>query len=204
MKALRNHLGRNILIAIVFLAAAVVLGEVAWPGTAPVTALATGGTGSTPTPTPAPSSFFDIFLDIPGIPGESTAVGHVGSIEVSSWSWGVTQTLTTVAGNVVVRGPLTGQVTIVKQIDKATPLLFTKCNAGQTIPLITVQLVRFDGQTYMRYDLKNVLITAIAHGDVNGDGVPDEKISLDLGGGTLTYTQFDATGKSIGQTTAQW
>jgi type VI secretion system secreted protein Hcp len=202
MKALRNHLGRNILIMIVFVAAAVVFGEVARPGTAPITPLATGGTGSTPTP--APSSFFDIFLDIPGIPGESTAVGHVGSIEVSSWSWGVTQTLTTVAGSVVVRGPLTGTVTIVKQIDKATPLLLTKCNAGQTIPSITVQLVRYDGQTYMRYDLKNVLITAITHGDVNGDGTPDEKISLDLNGGTLTYTQFDATGKPVGQSSAQW
>jgi type VI secretion system secreted protein Hcp len=200
MRVLRDHLGKSVLIATAVLAAVVGLGQVARPETEPVTALAVGGTGSTP----AASSFFDVFLDIPGIPGESAVVGHVGSIEVLSWSWGVQQTLTTVAGNVVVRGPLTGQVVLVKHIDKATPLLFTKCSLGQTIPLVTVQLVRYDGQTYMKYDLKNVLITAITHADTNGDGAPDEKIELNLGGGTLTYTQFDATGKSLGQTTAQW
>jgi type VI secretion system secreted protein Hcp len=200
MRRLRKHLVRNLIVAAVFLAALIVLVPTARSGTGVVEAAVAGGTGTTP----SPSSFFDIFLDIPGISGESTVAGHVGSIEVSSWSWGASVAISTGSGGVLIRGPLTSHVTLVKSIDKATPPLFTKCNAGQTIPLVTVQLVRYDGQTYMKYDLKNVLIAAITHGDVNGDGTPDEKIDLDLGGGTLTYTQYDAAGKSIGQSSAVW
>ena len=200
MKVLRNNLGRSILVATVLLTVVVVLDGVGRSPAQSVGAAATGGSGGTTT-TPASIS---IFLDIAGIPGESTALGHVNSIDVLSWSWGVSEALTTGAGGVVIRGPLTGHVTIVKRIDKATPPLFTHCSTGMTIPLATIQLTRTDGQTYMRYDLKNVLIASIAHGDVNGDGVADETIDFDLNGGTLTYTQFDASGKSIGQTSAQW
>jgi type VI protein secretion system component Hcp len=57
----------------------------------------------------------------------------------------------------------------------------------------------------LKYELKNVMVSSISHGgDVNGDGLPDETLDLTLTGAKLTYTQFDATGKSIGQTTAQW
>lgn len=198
MKALRNHLGRNILVTTVLLAAVVVLGGVARSGTGPVEAAATGGTGTTP----AVQAVVSIYLDIAGIPGESTTAGHINSIDVLSWSWGVTQGTSLGGGGG--RGPLTGHVTLVKVIDRASPLLFMRCRDGTPITLATVQLVRSDGQTYMRYDLKNVMITAITHGDVNGDGIPDEKIDLDLNGGTLTYTPFDATGKPLAPISAQW
>ncbi len=42
--------------------------------------------------TAAGESFFDIFLEIDGVEGEATAPGHKGSIEVLSWSRGVSQT----------------------------------------------------------------------------------------------------------------
>jgi type VI secretion system secreted protein Hcp len=201
MRRLHRHLIRNLLIVAVFVAAFLVLIPAARSGTGVSAAAATGGT----TPTPSPSAFFDIFMDIPTIPGESTSAGHVGSIEVESWSWGQSQATTTgPGGGAMPTGRLTGHVTLIKRVDKATPPLATRCIAGQTIPSVTVQWVRVDGQTYLRYDLKNVLVTAIAHGDVDGDGVPDEKIDMDLGGGTLTYTQYDAAGKSIGQSSAVW
>jgi type VI secretion system secreted protein Hcp len=202
MKVLRNHLARNIVVAAVFLAAVVALVPVARSGTGLVEAAVPGGTGTTP----SPASFFDIFLDIPSIPGESTVTGHVGSIEVQSWSWGLTQATTTGpgGGGTLPTGRLTGHVTLIKRIDKATPGLMTRCVNGQTIPSLTVQLVRVDGQTYLKYDLKNVLVASITHADVDGDGAPDEKIELDLGGATLTYTQFDSAGKPLGQSSAQW
>jgi type VI secretion system secreted protein Hcp len=201
MSASRNHLGRNILATASIVMAVVALGEVARSGSGPVTTAAAGGSGGTP----AASSFFDIFLDIPGIPGESTTVGHVGSIEVESWSWGVSQTSTASAGGGgALAGQVKGHVTLIKRIDAATPSLLVRCSTGMSIPSATVQLVRTDGQTYLKYELKNVMVTAITHADTNGDGTPDEKIDLDLGGGTLTYTQFDTAGKAIGQTSAQW
>ncbi len=202
MKVLRHHVTRSLLIAALAIAAAVAWSPVARSGAEPLQAAATG-TGSPP----AASSFSGIFLDIPGIGGESSAAGHVGSIEVSSWSWGVSAISagSTGAGSGAVGArEIKGHVTLIKRIDKASPPLLTRCSTGQPIPSATVQLVRFDGQTYLRYDLRNLVVTASAHGDLDGDGAPDEKIDLDLGGGTLTYTQFDAAGKPVGQTTATW
>jgi type VI secretion system secreted protein Hcp len=155
-----------------------------------------GGTTTAP-------SFFDIFMDIAGIPGESTNALHKSSIEVMSWSWGVSQT--SAGGTSAIGRELSGHVTLIKRIDKATPLLFKQCVGGTVLPLVTVQLTRADGQTFLKYELKNVMISSISHGgDLDGDGLPDETIELSLGGAKLTYTQFDAAGKVIGQTSAEW
>jgi type VI secretion system Hcp family effector len=149
------------------------------------------------------TAFFDIFMDIPGMAGESTNALHKGSIEVLSWSWGVTQT--SVGGTGAIGRVLVGHVTLMKRIDKATPLLFKNCIDDTVLPLVTVQLTRADGQTFLKYELKNVMISSIAHGgDLDGDGLPDETIELTLGGAKLTYTQFDAAGKAVGQTSAEW
>ncbi len=162
--------------------------------------------GTTPSPTTPPGgttpvpSAFGIFMDIDGIAGESTKALHKGSIEVLSWSWGVSQTS---AGAM---GPeLVGHATLVKRIDKATPLLFTRLIDGAVLPLVVVQLTRADGQTFLRYELKDVMVGSLSHGgDLDGDGLPDETIALTLAGAKLTYTQFDAAGKAIGQTSAKW
>jgi len=49
------------------------------------------------------------------------------------------------------------------------------------------------------------MVSSIVHGgDVDGDGMPDETLELTFDGAKLTYTQFDATGKPVGQTTGEW
>jgi type VI secretion system secreted protein Hcp len=168
------------------LGAVAAVGGVGLPGAEqPAAVLAAGSVG-----TPAAQSLFDIFLEIEGIGGEATTPAHAGTIEVLSWSWGISQT----AG--------VGTVSVIKRIDKATPLLFQDCTDGTVIPLAAVYLTREDGQTYLKYELTTVIVSSISHGgDVNGDGLPDETLVLTFGGATLTYTQFDTTGKAVGQTT---
>jgi len=200
MKALRDNLGRNILVVILVLAAVAAVGGVGQSRAEPLGVTVAAG----PDGTVAAPSFFDIFLDIEGIAGESTNPQHKGSIEVMSWSWGVSQTSTGGGGGAVSR-ERTGHVTLIKRIDKASPLLFKRCVDGTVVPLVTVQLTREDGQTYLKYELRNVMVSSISHGgDLDGDGLPDETLELALGGAKLTYTQFDATGKPIGQTSAEW
>ena len=49
------------------------------------------------------------------------------------------------------------------------------------------------------------MVSSIVHGgDVDGDGMPDETLELTFDGAKLTYTQFDAAGKPVGQTTGEW
>lgn len=201
METLRNNLGTQGMAMILMLAVVLTVGGVGQPALEPLAALPTAVPASTTI-----TSFFDIFLDIDGMAGESANPLHKGSIEVLSWSWGLSQTSTSGAGGVGAIGrDRTGHVSVVKRIDKATPPLFQRCVDGTVLPLVTVQLTRADGQTFLKYELRNVMVSSISHGgDLNGDGLPDETLELTLTGAKLTYTQFDATGKPIGQTTAQW
>jgi type VI secretion system secreted protein Hcp len=202
MKTLRENRVVHVLVVALVLGAVATMGAVGLPGEEPSAAILAAGSGGTP----AVQSFFDVFLEIQGIPGESTSAAHNGSIEVLSWSWGVSQTSTGGAGGGAgAVGRATGHVTLIKRIDKATPLLFKRCVDGTPIPLATVYLARPDGQTYLKYELKNVMVSSIVHGgDVNGDGLPDETLELTFSGAKLTYTQFDAANKPIGQTTGEW
>ncbi len=203
MKALRSTPWVHVLAIPLVLGAVATMGGA---GPAAIEPLAVPGGGLDGTP--ATPAFFDIFLEIEGVEGESTAAGHKGSIEVLSWSWGVSQTATGGgggSGGAVTAREKTGHVTLIKRIDKATPLLFKRVVDGTHIPRVVVQLTREDGQTYLRYELKDVVISSIVHaGDLDGDGCPDETLELTLGGTKLTHTQFDATGKPVGQTSAEW
>lgn len=188
MKALRNMPWVHVLVTTLVLGVVAATGGVGPAGTEPSAAIP----AAAPDGTPAVQSFFDMFLEIDGIPGESTAPAHTGTIDILSWNWGISQTASV------------GTVSVIKRIDKATPLLFQDCTDGTVIPLATVYLTRQDGQTYLEYDLRSVIVSSISHGgDVNGDGLPDETLELSFDGVKLTYTQYDATGKPVGQTSAE-
>ncbi len=164
----------------------------------PQAALAAGPGGTAATPqTP------DVFLRIAGADGESTNAAHKGWIDVQSWSWGLSQPNAGI-GSAVAAGPWVGHVTVVKRIDKATPPLFQWCSDGTVLALVTVELARpGGGPAYLKYELQDALVTSITHGDVDGDGVPEETVMLDFTGGKLTYTQLDTSGKPAGQTSAE-
>ncbi len=199
MKTLRKHPGMSMSTGILVWAIGVVAGTVGLTAAeSPKLVLAAGPGGTTPTP-----QVVDMFLKIEGVDGESTNAAHKGWIEIQSWSWGASQPSTGGFGSGAATGRLTGHVTLIKRIDKATPLLFKRCSDGTVLVLVTVELTRGGAQTYLKYELKEVLVSSIAHGDVDGDGVPEETITLDFTGTKLTYTQLDASGKPAGQTSAE-
>lgn len=200
MKSLRKHPGPSVRAGILVLALMAAVGGVGLPGVAPSQAvLAAVPAGTSPAPLAV-----DMFLKIEGVDGEVATTAHKGWIEILSWSWGLSQTGSGGTGAGAALGRLVGHVTIVKRIDKATPPLFKRCSDGTALALATVELARSGGgPTYLKYELNNVLISSIAHGDVDGDGVPDETITLDFTGTKLTYTQLDASGKPVGVTLAE-
>lgn len=148
MKTLRKHSGTWALAVISLLLLVGIAGTAGLPaGAATSVALAASPGGTSPTP-----QTVDMFLKIDGIDGEVTAAAHKGWIDIQSWSWGVSQTAGIGAGGGAATGRLTGHVSIVKRIDKATPLLFQRCSDGSVLPLVTVELARGGGGlTYMKY-----------------------------------------------------
>ena len=199
MEVLRKHSGASVIAGVLALAAVAALGTAGLTALPPRAAWAAG-----PGSVVAAAQAADMFLKIEGVDGESTYAAHKGWIEIQSWSWGVSQTGSSGAGGLGAFGRLIGHVTLIKRIDKASPLLFKRCSDGTVMPLATIELARLGGgPTYLKYELKEVLVSSIAHGDVDGDGLPDETITLDFTGTKLTYTQLDASGKPVGQTSAE-
>jgi type VI secretion system secreted protein Hcp len=200
MKTLRSSSVVRVLAVILALAAVSVLGGVGQPRVQACDVASATGLDINATARP----FFDIFAEISGVQGESANPAHKGAIEVLSWSWGVSQ----VSGadeSGSAGQQRTGHITLIKRIDKATPLLFRRCVDDISTPLVTVYLTREDGQTCLKYELKNVMVGSILHNDdVDGDGQADETLELSFTGARLTYTLFDITGKPAGQATAEW
>lgn len=153
------------------------------------------------------SSAFDVFLKIDGIEGESNDTYHKGQIDLTSWSWGMSQSSTTAGGGA-------GKVSVkdfsfTKYVDKSSPALFLKCATAQPIPTLTFQFTRPEapGQNYYEVTLHDVLVTSIRSdrpqptaGTTNG-GLPTETVSLNFTKITMEYRPLlDATTGTLGET----
>jgi len=155
---------------------------------------------------------FDAFLKIDGIPGESTDSKHKDWIEILSYSHGVTQMA---AGSASSGGARSAGRTdhadfsIVKTLDKASPVLALFASKGDHIKKVTLTLHRATGdkQEYMKYDMDNVLVTSVRPGGSSkgGEPLPLEEVSFNYDKITWEYTETDhKTGKAGGKITKWW
>lgn len=151
----------------------------------------------------------DVFLQIDGIPGESTDEKHKNWIEVLSYSHGVSQMG---AGSRSTGGAATGgrcdhqDFSIVKELDKATADLNLVCCNGKHIKKITLELCRATGdkQPYMKYELEDVVISSVSIGG-GGGGIPTESVTFNYGKINWVYTETDhQTGKKKGEVKKWW
>ena len=152
----------------------------------------------------------DTFLEIAGIKGESSDKDHKDWIEVLSFNWGVSQQASASASS---SGGGSSQradfqdLSIVKELDMASPLLNKACWGGTHIDKVTLQLNRAAGderQKYMEYILENVIISAISIGG-GGGGIPTESLTFNYGKITTTYTkQARKGGGGAGEVPAGW
>ena len=169
----------------------------------------------TPSETPAysPGPGFDCFLEIDGIPGESTEDSHPEWIEVLSYSWGVSQPA---SGMLSSGGSRTAErcdheeFSVVKTLDKASPKLALYCCNGAHIAEVTLELCRTteEGrQRIMKYKMEDVIISSVRPSGPTqgGEALPLEEVSFNYGKITWTYTEVDhKTGKPKGDVEAYW
>ena len=151
----------------------------------------------------------DNFLKFDGIKGESTDDKHKDWIEVLSFNWGVSQqasaTASSSGGGGVQRADFQ-DLSIVKLMDSASPLLMKACAGGDHIDEVTLELCRAGGEKllYMEYKLSNVIIGSVNIGG-GGGGEPTESITLNYGKIQQTYTkQARKGGGGAGNVEAGW
>ncbi len=102
----------------------------------------------------------DYFLKIDGIAGESQDVQHKGEIEVESFSWGETY-LASAAGTGGAGKVHFQDLQIVKQVDKASPLLMLAAASGRHFPsaVLTAQKPE-QPQDYLTITLGELMVSS--------------------------------------------
>lgn len=140
-----------------------------------------------------------IFMLVPGIPGGSLASGHVGWINIFSFSGGATAPATSTSPAPTRQSaPSPCQLAVQKEIDIAGPHLWVATVTGQIFNNVDIQVVTVGGSAvpFVVYDilLTNVQFTSVADGGAAGGGLPSESLSLKAANVSLTFTPQNSDG----------
>ena len=131
-----------------------------------------------------------IFLKFDGIDGDATHDKHKKWITIESLEWGVGRSVATQVGsgkNREASQPSVSEVSLNKQMDTASALLFQESCVGNKGKSATVHLVSTGspGETYLEYTLSDALVTGYS---VSTDGErPLESITLNFSKVEMKY-----------------
>ena len=142
---------------------------------------------------------FTTYLKIDSIPGEVTQVGREGWIKLSTASWGTIRSISSAGGGGIreTSAPTLSEVTVTKQIDKASSRLFLAAVVGtaSTTP-IRIELVDdATGYIYYRLTLEGVLISSQNCNAVTGTNKAEETISMNFT--KIKCESFDSRGAVV-------
>ena len=143
----------------------------------------------------------DIFVKLGDIKGESVDSKHKGEINLLSWSWGVVGPLRNSPKQpqspVGPGQPACSQdIVITKLVDRASPALFAKAAAGDSVGKATFSMRRSDAentQDFLVITLTDVIITSVSQGG-GGETTPTESVSLGFSSAKVTYNPQSDTG----------
>lgn len=143
----------------------------------------------------------DTFIKIGDVKGESTVKGFEDQIQVSSWSWGMSQSGTTHTG----QGGGAGKVNVhdlnfTHNVDAASPNLLMACCTGKHFDTATITMRKAGGSPldYVKIELTEVLVTGVTHGGSGGEDLLSESVTLNFAKFKFSYQPQDAKGAKKG------
>jgi type VI secretion system secreted protein Hcp len=148
----------------------------------------------------------DYFLKLEGIPGESNDSEHKDEIEVTSFSWGETNS------TALLDRAATGKVqmqdlSFAKPVDKASPKLLLACATGQHLKsaVLTARKAGESPQEFLVLTLSDVIVTSYQTGGAAGgaNGTLDQ-VSLAFGRLQMEYRPQRPDGSLDAPITAAW
>jgi type VI secretion system secreted protein Hcp len=155
---------------------------------------------------------FDAFLQIDGIPGESTDDKHADWIEVLNYEFEIKQP--TSASKSSTGGASSERAdfkdfSIKKALDKASPKIAIACADGTAIKSVILELCRSGGDKvkYMEYKMSNCVISKVSPAGESKapETLPLEEVTFNYGKLEMVYTQQKREdGSGGGQVAAGW
>ena len=138
----------------------------------------------------------DIYMTIPGIPGESTALGFGGAIEVYSFSWGITNPFTQSSSGSGAGKPQFSDVAIVKKFDLASPLLMKALATGSQLTKVVLSFVQasptLNPVTLLTYEFDMAYVTSLQNS--TSEDLPTEAVSFAYEKVVVTYYEQNKKG----------
>lgn len=151
---------------------------------------------------PEPAANYAIYAKFDGIDGESNDEDHTDWIDVLSFDWGMHKPGGGMTGQSRRRGAaVVEDLTLTYEYEKASPKLAEKLAKGEVIPKLEIEFTTlFDGaqKRYLKYELKNVMLTSYHTTAVAGQGRPEDTVKVNFEEIKVTYTEYDETGASQG------
>lgn len=146
----------------------------------------------------------DMFLILKNIDGESEDDTYKDKIDVFAWAWGMTQSGTTHLGRGGGAGKVSvADITITKNVDKATPNIIKHCCTGQPIDEAKLIVRKAGGEPVEFYvlEMETVIISSYNTGG-NKDNLErvQETVTLNFRKFKMTYTEQNDDG-TAGATT---
>jgi len=146
----------------------------------------------------------NIFLQLDGIPGESTDARHKDQIDIASYSLGLTNTGTAASssGAGTSAGKLAcGALVLTKFIDKSTPPLIAAVAGGKHIKSGKLSFTATGPKGAVDYyviSLTDLAVTAIQQSETSGSPKVTDQVSLSVAKYAFEYQQVQSNG-GLGQ-----
>jgi type VI secretion system secreted protein Hcp len=149
----------------------------------------------------------DMFLKLDGITGESLDDKHPSEIQVTSWSFGLSNSGSAGFGSGSGSGKVDFQdIVLTKPVDLSTPILWQWCCNGKHCPSGTLT-VRKAGTTpleYLVFSFTNIVVSHASTAGSGGDDVQFETIGLHFQSYKMVYTKQDEAGAAAGTAEGGW
>lgn len=150
----------------------------------------------------------DYFLKIPGVDGESADATYAKCIDIENWSWGMSQSGSMHISGGGGKGKVSvHDLSLVKQVCKASPALMQKCCEGTHLDeaLLICRKAGTDKPVeYIKIKMSEVLVSSYSTSGGGGDTIPIDTFTLNFAKVEFEYTPQDVKGASGGSNVLGW
>lgn len=148
------------------------------------------------------------FAKYDGVDGESNDANHQDWVDILGFEWGASKPGSGATGASRRRGAAEVKEFVIQfDYEKASVKVLEKLLRGEVIPKLEIELAaNFGGQrvTYLKYEMKNVQVTAYDVGGVADGTLPMVTVANNFEEIKVTYTEIDNEGGVAGTVETSW